>query len=132
MRKFKCLFFSFLLSTVCFGQNNTEDIFRNCKVEGSVSLYNSSDENWYFTDSIDAAKPSLPASTFKIINTLIALQERVISSVSDTIYFNNREIDTSKYGFRPKTYRNVTVTEAFKESIVWAYIDLAKNIPPST
>lgn len=132
MRRFNYFFISLLVSTACIGQNSIEDIFRSCKVDGSVSLYSLSEKNWHFTDSIDAAKPSLPASTFKIINTLIALQERIISSVNDTIQFNNREVDTSKYGFRPKTYRNVTVTEAFKESIVWAYMDLAKNISPST
>ena len=108
------------------------DLFEKCDVSGSVTLYDSKTNQWFFTDSIDSSKPSLPASTFKIVNTLVALQEGIISSTDDTIRFSNREVDTTRYGYRPGTYNDVKVSEAFKKSIVWVYRDFSQQINHST
>jgi beta-lactamase class D len=38
------------------------------------------------------------------------------------------EKDTVKYGFRPDTYRDMTVKEAFEISTVWVFTELARRI----
>jgi len=124
-----------LFTLSSFGQQLEDtlvkELFTRYNVNGSITLYDSKTAKWYFTDSTDSKLPSLPASTFKIINTLIAFQEGVISSVDDTFRFDNREIDTLKYGYRPSTYKDATISTAFKKSIVWVYRDIAQQIDDS-
>lgn len=69
----------------------------------------------------------LPTSTFKIINLLIAHETGVIKDENDLFNWNG-EKDTVKYGFRPETYRDMTIKEAFEISAVWVFTILAQRI----
>jgi beta-lactamase class D len=63
-----------------------------------------------------------PASTFKIPNSLIALQCRAVSSVHDTIKYNGipKSIDAWN--------QDHDLISAFKYSVVWYYQDIANRI----
>ncbi|TPQ28927.1 class D beta-lactamase [Methylomonas koyamae] len=69
------------------------------------------------------ANRRLPAaSTFKILNTLIALQERAIAGKDDTLHWDGQIRDV------PDWNRDQTLASAFKVSCVWCYQDLARRV----
>lgn len=101
--------------------------FDNCNVEGSIAIYDNNNHTWILSDTIDTRKETLPASTFKIINLLIALETKTISSENEIVKWPG-STDTIKYDYRPAIYHDITVKEAFEVSAGWAYIELAKKI----
>ncbi|GAB2561693.1 penicillin-binding transpeptidase domain-containing protein [Spirosoma areae] len=116
-----------LLPAITSGQNDVKKPFTECNLEGSTTIYDYSQKKWLFTDEADSRKETLPASTFKIINSLIALETGVIRTENDVIKWVGK-VDTVLYGYRPELYRDMTVQEAFRESAGWVYIELAKKI----
>lgn len=79
----------------------------------------------------DSQFPTLPASTFKIVNTLIALETGTVKDENEIIPWIS-DYDTVKYGHRPNTYHSMNMKEAFKLSAGWAYVELAKKIGKPT
>lgn len=110
-----------------FGQTNLNTPFEECKVEGSITIYDYNANKWITNDIDDSHKPTLPASTFKIMNTLIALETRVVANEKEVVKWPGTT-DTIKYGYRPEIYHDMTMEEAFETSAGWAYIELAKEI----
>lgn len=101
--------------------------FDNCNAGGCMVIFDNNEQQWLVSDSVLAKTTKLPASTFKIINMLIALETGVISSENEIIKFPGK-IDTIKYGYRPDIYHDMTVKEAFEVSAGWVFVDLAKKI----
>lgn len=101
--------------------------FKECNLKGSTTIYDLKKDRWVFTDSLDALVETLPASTFKVINLLVALETGVIKDENDTVHWVG-STDTALYGYRPEIYRDMTVKEAFQESAGWAFIELAKKV----
>ena len=110
-----------------YGQQDLSKPFRACNTEGSITIYDYHAKKWISSDIHDSHYPTLPASTFKIINTLIALEFDVIANENETIKWPG-STDTVKYGFRPDIYHDMSMKEAFKTSAGWAYVELAKKI----
>ena len=110
-----------------YGQQNMTKPFKDCNVEGSITIYDYNSQKWITSDINDSQFPTLPASTFKIINTLIALETGVIANANEIIKWPG-VTDTVKYGYRPEIYHDMTMKEAFKVSAGWAYVELAKKI----
>lgn len=100
---------------------------QNCNIPGSTVIYDYRAQKWSYTDSLDALKPSLPASTFKIINLLIALETRVIKDEHEVVKWPGYT-DTVLYGYRPDIYKDMTVQEAFEVSAGWVFMELSKRI----
>lgn len=109
-----------------YGQNLSKP-FKECGVNSSITLYDYNTKKWISTDINDSNYPTLPASTFKIINTLIALESGVIANENEIIQWPGLT-DTIKYGYRPEIYHDMSMKEAFKASAGWAYVELAKKI----
>lgn len=101
--------------------------FEACNVVGSTVILDNSSQKWLITDLSDANNPSLPASTFKIINLLIALETGVIDHENEVVEWVGHT-DTIKYGYRPDIYKDMSVQEAFKKSAGWVFVELAKRI----
>lgn len=78
-------------------------------------------------DIEDSQYATLPASTFKIVNTLIALETGAVKDEHEIIPWIT-DYDTVKYGHRPDIYHSMSMKEAFRLSAGWAYIELAKRI----
>ena len=110
-----------------YGQQDLSKPFEECDTEGSITLYDYNAKKWISSDINDSHYPTLPASTFKIINTLIALESDVIANENETIKWPG-STDTVKYGFRPDIYHDMSMKEAFKASAGWAYVELAEKI----
>lgn len=119
-----CILF-LLLAVTAAGQ--LQQPFKDCKVEGSTTIYDLKANRWVYTDSADAMIASLPASTFKIINLLIALETGEIKDEHEVMEWPGKT-DTSLYGHRPEIYHNMSVKKAFEVSAGWVFIELAKRI----
>lgn len=120
----------FAISTIIMKTNaqvNLAQPFEDCNIKGSITIYDLKERKWISSDINDSNQPSLPASTFKIINTLIALETGVVSSEEDIIKWPG-STDTIKYGYRPDIYHDISMKEAFKLSAGWAYVEMAKLI----
>ncbi len=101
--------------------------FKGCALQGSCTVYDYQHKKWLTNDSTDANIASLPASTFKIINLLIALETGTIKDEHEVIKWPG-STDTIRYGFRPEIYKDMSIKEAFEVSAVWVFLDLAKRI----
>ena len=126
--KFSYLFILLLvIPAAAFGQFNFHQYFQKCHVEGSITIYDYKNSRWIYSNSLDSTTETLPASTFKIVNTLIAVETGVIEDESQVVKWPG-STDTVKYGYRPNIYHDMTVKEAFQKSAGWVYVELAKQI----
>lgn len=105
--------------------------FDSCGVEGSIAIYDLKNHAWIVSDTIGINFETLPASTFKIINLLIALETRTIEDENEIVKWGG-STDTVKYGYRPDIYRDMSVKEAFELSAGWVYVELSKRIGKDT
>ncbi|MCG8332264.1 MAG: penicillin binding protein transpeptidase domain-containing protein [Chitinophagales bacterium] len=131
MRKLVLVLLSIPILFKVDAQQDITQPFKDCGIEGSITIYDYATRQWISSDMRDSQYPTLPASTFKIINSLIALESEVITSENEIIKWPG-SIDTTKYGYRPDTYRDMSMKEAFELSAGWAYIELAKKIGKDT
>lgn len=105
--------------------------FEDCNVKGSITIYDYNEKKWISSDIHDSHVGTLPASTFKIINTLIALETGAIADENEIVKWPG-EADSTKYGHRPDIYHDMTMKEAFRVSAVWVYLALAEKIGKDT
>lgn len=108
-------------------RNDFKKHFEECQVDGSIVIFDQQKQQWILSDTVGSAQETLPASTFKIINLLIALETGAISDENEVIKWNGQS-DTVKYGYRPETYRDLTVKEGFEISAVWVFEELARRV----
>lgn len=114
-------------SPLLIGQTNWNQPFEKCGIQGSITIYDYKLKKWMTNDIADSQFPTLPASTFKIVNTLIALETKVVKDEEEIIPWID-DYDTLKYGHRPNIYHSMSMKEAFSLSAGWVYIELAKRI----
>jgi len=119
--------FLILFAQTAFSQFNLPQPFKDCNVVGSTTIFDLKNQRWTITDSLDLDKEMQPASTFKIINLLVALETGVIRDENEIIKWPG-STDTTLYGYRPEIYKDISVKEAFEVSAGWAFIEIAKKI----
>jgi beta-lactamase class D len=107
--------------------HNCQKHFSNCGVTGAVAIFSRNNQQWVLSDTAAVKNSYLPASTFKILNLLIALETNTIKDEHEIVPWIGKT-DTIKYGFRPEIYHDMTVKEAFEVSAGWVFIELAKKI----
>jgi beta-lactamase class D len=105
--------------------------FDSCGVEGSIAIYGIESQKWIVSDTVGLEIEMLPASTFKIINLLIALETNTIKDENEIVKWVG-STDTVKYGYRPEIYHDMPVKEAFKLSAGWVFVELAKKMGKDT
>ncbi len=116
----------------CFSEKLTlrtdfKKYFDDCNATGCIVIFDNNEKLFIVSDSVLAQTETLPASTFKIMNMLIALETGVINNENAIIKWPGK-IDTVKYGNRPDIYHDMTVKEAFEVSAGWVFVELAKKI----
>ncbi|WP_247233038.1 penicillin-binding transpeptidase domain-containing protein [Telluribacter sp. SYSU D00476] len=116
-----------LLSTTVYGQIDLQKPFRECGMEGSTTIYDYKNRKWIYSNEADSQIPTLPASTFKIINSLIVLETGVVRDENEVVPWVGKT-DTVLYGYRPDIYHDMTIKEAFEKSAGWVYVELAKKV----
>jgi beta-lactamase class D len=96
--------------------------FKTLGVEGSIAIYDLNRDRWYQHNPQRNTQEFSPASTFKILNSLIALETGVIPNESAVLTWDGipRAI--------PEWNRDLTMREALKVSAVWFYQVLARRV----
>ncbi|MEM9327553.1 MAG: penicillin-binding transpeptidase domain-containing protein [Bacteroidota bacterium] len=120
-----CTFFFVHLGVL--GQFTLQEPFDECGVTGSITIYDVQRKLWMTNDIKDSQHATLPASTFKIVNSLIAFETGTVRDEYEIIPWID-DYDTLRYGNRPEIYRDMNLEDAFKQSAVWVYVEVAKKI----
>lgn len=105
--------------------------FEQCKTGGAIVIYDYQQRKWIVSDSVEVKVERLPASTFKIVNSLILLETGAIRDEDEILHWPGKT-DTLKYGYRPEIYHDMTLREAFQQSAVWAFLDRSEKVPRDT
>ncbi len=109
-------------SASAFGEDSAlASLFSTRAVQGTLVLTNRDGSRSYLHNEARAAQPLLPASTFKIPNTLIALDEGVITE-KELLKWDGADRGLAAWN------RDQTLASAFKNSCVWCYQELAQRI----
>jgi len=99
-----------------------EKHFRELGVNGSILIYDLNRNRTYQHNSQRNETPFLPASTFKIPNSLIALETGVIPHELSVLTWDGIERAV------PSWNRDLNMKEAIQASAVWFYQVLARRI----
>lgn len=111
---------------LCFVSATAEDkafdsIFSAYGVDGTLVIESLDGKERFVHNEPRATKPFLPASTFKIPHTLIALKEGVVTKES-LLEWDGVERSI------PSWNQHQTLASAFKNSCVWCYQSFARKI----
>lgn len=96
--------------------------FKSNRLSGTVIVENLSGSERYVYGAEGEDRAFLPASTFKIANTLIALEEGAVKSVEETVPWDGKDKGL------PEWNRDQCVMTALPSSCVWFYQELARRI----
>ncbi|MGF1566487.1 MAG: class D beta-lactamase [Nodosilinea sp.] len=96
--------------------------FRDLHVEGSILIYDPSVDQFYQHNSERNATDFLPGSTFKILNSLIALETGVIADDIAVLTWDGIQRKV------PAWNRDLNMREAIKLSAIWFYQVLARRV----
>ena len=124
--RYAFLLMSVLIIRTGFSQLITEKNFKKhfetFRVDGCFLLFNQSDDEFiaYNADLCDSGY--IPASTFKIPNSLIALEEGVIKDTNQIIRWDGREWPNTGWN------QDQTLKSAIQYSCVWAYVWIAEQV----
>lgn len=119
---FLLLFFSLFV----LADQSLESLFTERGVKGTIIIQSLDGKELYVANKERAQKQMLPASTFKILNSLIALENEVISSIEDVIKWDGVDNGWALWN------KDHTMKSAFPVSCVWFYQELAKKIGNKT
>lgn len=126
MQKIKIIILSLLFTSSAYGQNAIElpelkVLFEKYNTEGSILIFDES-ENQYYGYNLDRCKEGfIPVSTFKIPNSLIALETGIVDT--DTVFHWLGEKRDSK-----NWECDMNLATAFSLSCVPIYKQLARSI----
>ena len=122
-KKIKLIFILFLLfNSFLFAKDiEIENIFKNKQIDGTIVIESLNTKKISIYNDKRAEKLYSPASTFKIPNTLIALNEGVVTKDSVIVWDKKiREYESWN--------KDQTLLTAFKSSCVWCYQEFASKI----
>ena len=123
MQKFIfCFSLLLLISVKAFGQVDFQKPFQNCGLQGSITVYDYKNKKWTFSDKADAKRETLPASTFKIINSLIALDSGAVKDEHEVLKWDGTKRSVEAWN------ADTDMENAFKNSTVWFYVEMAKRV----
>ncbi|WP_257938818.1 putative class D beta-lactamase [Campylobacter lari] len=119
MKKLLLLFS--LFCSFALANENLKDLFKDYNESGVFVAYDGKD--YYSNDFTKANKRISPASTFKIFNALIALNEGVVKNTNEIFYHYKGE-----KVFLPSWKNDANLALAMQRSQVPAYKELARKI----
>lgn len=125
MKKFTLLAALLLLILPVLAVGDDIDIsilYKKHGIEGALIIASIDGDVEYVHNSARAERRYLPASTFKIPNTLIALKEGIIKDENEIIKWDG--IDKGLLSWN----KDHTLKTAFSVSCVWCYQEFSRNI----
>lgn len=113
-------------STMASAENKTEQFLQaymnNNNITGTVVIESLNGHKTHIYNKKRSTEKFLPASTFKIPNTLISLQENVLKDENEIIKWDGHQWDF------PDWNKDQNLKIAFQASCVWFYQELAKKV----
>jgi beta-lactamase class D len=97
-------------------------ILDSLKVKGAILIYDVKNKTYYSNDFSWTKMGIIPASTFKIPNSIIALETGVVKNDSDIFKWNGEKRKLKKWE------KDLTFKEAFQVSCVPCYQEVARKI----
>ncbi|MBX9851671.1 MAG: class D beta-lactamase [Cytophagaceae bacterium] len=128
LRKAAFLFSFLLISITSFSQDTVQylsgldDLFEEYHVEGSFSMIQLDTNTVTLYDDYEFRKYYSPASTFKILNSLIALETKVLKDENTVIKWDSIE------RWVPAWNKDQDMKTAFSNSTVWFYQEVARRV----
>lgn len=101
-------------------------LFENEGVTGTFVLYDATQNTFQVHNRSRACQRFIPASTFKIPNTLIALETGAVTSVDETLPWDGEERWYDAWN------QNHSIRSGFPVSAVWLYQELARRVGDTT
>lgn len=131
MQKICLLLISLFISQKTLSEESSlQSLFTENNISGNIVIYNLTTNEWVYSDENKANIGTLPASTFKIFNSLVALNEKAIQP-NEVIRWDGKENK-----FKGKSIiawnQDLTLESAFKNSAIWFYVEISKKIKRST
>jgi beta-lactamase class D len=96
--------------------------FKKANVNGCFLLYDLKPNKYIVYNLRRANTPFIPASTYKIFNSLVALETRVVRDENEVIKWNG--VDRG----HPEWNQDLSLRSAIKYSAAWFYQDIARRI----
>lgn len=96
--------------------------FEKYGVTGAFLLFDPQANKYYRYNAPRTKEPFIPASTYKILNSLIALETGVIADTNTVIKWDGVEREVAEWN------QDHDMKSAFKVSAVWFYQELARRI----
>lgn len=126
MRKILILLLT-VWATNTLGQTDFQRHFDSLGLKGSTTIYDYKNKRWIFTDNQDAETETLPASTFKIPNSLFAIEYKAVQDENEIFTWDGES--KSHLGNVVEVWNKDTdLKNAYKNSTVWFYEEVAKRI----
>lgn len=126
MKKLFVLSLCFFLQLSIADDEKLGTLFRSNNATGTLVIQSLQHGTTYVWNQDRSTKKFASASTFKIFNTLIALDEGVIDPVNDQFVWDGTPYEFSDWN------RNLSLPMAYKASCVWCYQKLAERIGAAT
>ncbi|MBD2282375.1 class D beta-lactamase [Anabaena cylindrica FACHB-170] len=96
--------------------------FNQLGIKGSILIYDRNNKKFYEHNAARNSQSFLPASTFKIFNSLVALETGVISNDVAILTWDGMQRQF------PTWNQDTNIRQAFRNSTVWFYQVLARKI----
>lgn len=96
--------------------------FKQAGVEGTFVLYDLQQDQYFVHNSKRANTRFLPASTFKIFNSLVALEVGAVKNENQVLKW-----DGVQRPF-PEWNQDQTMRTAIKDSVIWFYQEIARRV----
>jgi len=103
-------------------QKEFQSILDKSNVNGVILIYDASKDNYHSNDFEEAKNGHVPASTFKIANSIIGLETKIIENEQSIFKWDGNERAFSIWE------KDLTLKEAFQASCVPCYQELADKI----
>ena len=109
-------FFILLILSInlCAEESKIEDLYKSNHINGSLVIESLDGKNKY-QYNVNESERFIPASTFKIPNTLIVLEEGLIKDPADVIKWDGVKREYASWN------KDQTLKSAFQHSCVWCY-----------
>lgn len=98
--------------------------FSDAGIIGTLAIYDVGTDNWEFHNQSRADSAFLPASTFKVFNSLMALELGAVLNADEVLHWDGSNPS------RPACNQDINMWDAFRASCVWYYQEIARRIGP--
>jgi len=123
MRRLVIIVFTLLFSTHVVAEDQAiAKIFAQQGIDGTLVISSLHHEQVFIHNASRANRRFPTASTFKILNTLIALEEKAISGKNAVFKWNGHIYSI------PDWNHDQTLESAFKVSCVWCFQEIARSV----